>query len=253
MAGFQGVGDRDGHDPTHTTDLTNAIRQLTEIIKAGRLGVAGGNIAPLPARQAAPVPPPMPSSAAAMSQAGTGQYGSSSVGPERFKLNTSPLGQYRSHDVGGGGGFNPGMSALGAIPGLVAGAANYAGGRTPYGTSGTTAQLGQNMTMGMLSGLADVGGKIPGIGGWIKNQFAGFEEAVYGPERQANSRLVPHFERMARAGIQVSDESMAQTYRYAMPVERRAVGARQRAERVGAMVNAENGSAISNALSQIGF
>jgi hypothetical protein len=197
----------------------------------------------------------MPGSAAALSQAGANQYGGAAVGPERFSLNTSPLGQYRAHDVGGAEPFNignlMGRDALGAIPSLLAGSANYAAGKTPYGTTGTTAELGLNLEMGMLKSLSQVAGNIPGLGAYAQKQFEGLEEAVYGPEQRARGRLSPTFERMAMAGISVSDKEIDEAFRFAIPMERRGVYMKQRMDRIGAAVNAEN--ALSSALSQIGM
>lgn len=158
-----------------------------------------------------------------------------------------------SEESGAGALAGLGESALSAIPGIVAGAGSYAASKTPYGTTGTTDMLGQNLEMGALKSIADLAKPIPILGDFAQQQFKGLEEAVYAPEQRARQRLSPTFERLAQAGVEVSDQEIEQAFQYAIPVERRGVYMKQRVERIGAAVNAENGSALGGALSQIGL
>jgi hypothetical protein len=139
------------------------------------------------------------------------------------------------------------------MPAMLAGSANYAAAKTPYGTTGTTDMLGMNLQMGMLKQLSEIADQVPGLGAYGKKQFEGLEEAVYAPEQRARGRLSPTFERMAMAGLQVDDKEIEEAFKFAIPMERRGIYMKQRLDRIGAAVNAENGSALSGALSQLGF
>lgn len=268
MGGFNFQPSKDSFDAQATTDLTQALRDLAQILSRGNQ-MFPGMIAPIPQPiqgTIAPIPPAMPGSAAAMAQAGSGQF-NQFVGPLQGIMGSnpnqyaSPIGPqqqwsmpYRAHDLSSGpegilGQF--GQDTLGFIPRALAGSANYAAAKTPYGTTGTTAELGLNMEMGMLKQLSQVAGSIPGLGAYAQKQFEGLEEAVYGPEQRARGRLSPTFERMAMAGINVTDKEIDEAFRFAIPMERRGVYMKQRMDRIGAAVNAEN--ALSSALSQIGM
>lgn len=202
--------------------------------------------------QLAAVPPPMPGSPAAMAQAGANQY-NSPIGPQQYG-NGGFLRPYRSHDLNTEEPFNlagrVASDALGAIPTVLAGAANYAGAKTPYGTTGTTAELGLNSQMGALKSLAGFAGNIPGLGAFAEKQFAGLEEAVYGPEQRARGRLSPTFEKMAMAGINVSDKEIEDAFKFSLPMERRGIAQAQRVARIGSMLNAVD--ALSSALGSLG-
>ncbi len=146
-----------------------------------------------------------------------------------------------------------GMDLLGFMPQALASAGSYAASRTPYGTTGTTDMLGQNLEMGLLDAVTNATKGVPVVGPWLRKQFEGFEEAVYAPEQRARGKLSPAFERMAMSGIDASDKDIREAFEFAIPIERRGVYMKQRVERIGAAVNAENGSAISGAFSQIGL
>lgn len=243
------------HLDSNNAELVQAIRDLIKMLDTGHI-----NRAPTPPPMmrlpgAAPVPPPMPGSLAAMYAAGANQY-MSPIGPMPYQFNMpSPLGQNNytgriaPEQQGMLGQF--GMDTLGFIPKALGGAGDYAAAKTPYGTTGTTAELGLNLQMGMLKQLSQVADAIPVLGAYGKKQFEGLEEAVYGPEQRARSRLGPEFERMAMAGMNISDKEIEEAFRFAIPMERRGVYMKQRMDRIGASVNAEN--ALSSALSQIGF
>ena len=253
--------------PPEASDLTDALKQLNATID--KMMNKAGAYAQVPGagfwgtNATAPIPAPMPGSAAAMIS--PNQFGGQFVGPMQGQMGANPnqygapIGPqqqwsmgYSPHSVGGAQpGAGIGMDVLGFIPQALAGAANYAGAKTPYGTTGTTDQLGLNLEMGMLKQLSQVAGKIPGLGAYAEKQFEGLEEAVYGPGDRARGQLSPTFERMAKAGISVSDKEIDEAFRFAIPMERRGVYMKQRMDRIGAAVNAEN--ALSSALSQIGM
>lgn len=172
-----------------------------------------------------------------------------------------PLRGYRSHgDTSGSGDFGAdlkggifgqlGGGILGSIPKVLTGAVDYAASKTPYGTTGTTDELGQNLQMGALKTLAGFAENVPGLGAFAKKQFEGLEEAVYAPEQRARGRLSPLFESMARAGIDVPDQEIREAFKYALPVERRGVDMKQTVDRLGSSQNAID--AVSHALSRIG-
>lgn len=261
VGGFGGgtFGEGSFH-PADNADLTQAIKDLVSILKAQGKSVPY-NFANVPPPSSynmtgqAQVPPPMPGSIAAMYQSGAGAY-ASPIGPQQYQFQMpSPLGKndYMGRLAEGQPGMigQFGMDTLGFIPKALGGASSYAASKTPYGTTGTTAELGLNMQMGMFKQLAQVAEGIPGLGAYGKKQFEGLEEAVYAPEQRARERLGPTFERMAMAGVSVGDKEIEEAFRFAIPMERRGVYMKQRMDRIGASVNAEN--ALSSALSQIGF
>lgn len=237
-----------------TADLIAAIRDLTRMLDTGRTAQVPPHM-----QTTATVPPPMPGSVAAMYQAGANQY-MSPIGPQQYQFNMpSPLGKNdymgrlaESEPQGLSGMIGKfGMDTLGWLPGALGGAGSYAASKTPYGTTGTPAEAGLGLQMGMLKQLSQVAENMPVLGAYGKKQFEGLEEAVYGPEQRARGRLGPTFERMAMAGVNVSDKELEEAFRFAIPMERRGVYMKQRMDRIGASVNAEN--ALSSALSQIGF
>lgn len=256
-------GERDFERPPETSELASALRDLQHTIEKmlteapADHPLKGRSVAQVPGggfwggNQAAAVPPPMPGSLASMQ----GSYGMP-IGPQPYSAQNinGPMMSYRPHDVGGAEpGAGLGMDVLGSIPKVLMGSANYAAAKTPYGTTGTTDMLSQNLQMGALKTLAGFAENIPGLGAFAKKQFEGLEEAVYEPTARARGKLSPTFERMAMAGIDVSDKEIKEAYEFALPMERRGVYMKQRNDRISEMVAAEGMSGLKGALSQIGF